>query len=104
MNNSLQPENLYRCSSHYLFLYPTREKATEALDVAALAQRPAVAAVGVSAFWSKRLNCEVGYLELNEIFFVLEVAFDYIQILRTSNGKVGWIILKKGLYLQEISK
>ena len=49
-----------------------------------------------SDYWSKQLNCEVSHLEKEEPFLVLEEEEDdngkYIKILRTNNGKTGWII------------
>jgi len=83
---------LYQLKKYYWLLYPSRDIATAAVVatvVAAAAATVAIAAVN-AAYLSKRLNCNVSYIEPS-MFVLLEQDKEYCKLL-TANGQLGWII------------
>ena len=82
-------------------LFPTKERAS--VTSAAWSAALITAEAPQTAEWlSKTLNCEVGYLEKDEIFLVLEVAGIYVKILCAADGKTGWIICSKFIIFEEV--
>jgi hypothetical protein len=88
---------LYQVKKYFWLIYPSKDIAT-----AAVALAPAVAPAvwelraGVAAahadYWSKKLNCNVSYIEPNSMFVLFERDGEYCKVLST-NGSIGWIIL-----------
>jgi hypothetical protein len=77
---------LYQVKKYYWLLYPSK-------DIAALVGPSAAAeAASDAAYYSKRFNCNVSYIEPNSIFCLLEQNGKFCKILST-NGELGWIYL-----------
>ena len=78
---------LYKTKKYYWMLYPTKD-----IAAAAPIATTAAAAVVAARYWSKRLNCNVSYLNPNSIFCSLEQDGKFCRILSTE-GNIGWIYL-----------
>jgi len=100
---------LYKCSKHYLLVYPSKDKATSAAQEAwapetATSASTAVAAAVAAAevrvdYWSKELNCKVRYSEPGEVFMVLKQKNEFTHVL--FGEKQGWIINQDWLEIEE---
>jgi hypothetical protein len=94
---------LFQFKKYFWMLYPSKDivAAVEALlddpETALvrwneLGEISAAYVASLSAYWSKRFNCNVSHIEPNSIFMLLEQDEKYCKILST-NGELGWIIL-----------
>jgi len=112
---------LYKCSKYWLLFYPTEETARaaqrstvqaasasgtappqdRAAAAGAVAPWPgALVAETEAAYWSKRLNCKVGYGKPEEVFMVLKQKDEFAHVL--FGEKQGWIINKNWLEIKRI--
>jgi len=105
---------LYKCSDHYILIYPTREKAASsgarpmAAGRSAAASRNSWAAAAVvgqaASYWSEELNCTVRCSEPNEIFIFLKEEIieeqKYINVL--FGDKQGWIVYKDWMKIERV--
>ena len=96
---------LYKTNQLFWLLYPSRDIAPEIhydTHSTTFALEEAGTAVYFSDAWSKWLNCNVSYINLNSMFVLLEKDREYSKILSTE-GQVGWIILT-GSYKNDIEE
>jgi hypothetical protein len=101
----LEVGKLYRCEGYFLLLYSNNLAASTA---AAMPRSRHVAALGIAAdeasraahYWSNRLEKPVSYTEKKSKFLVLSHDKEFIQIL--IGGKVGWIIFRDWLGIEEV--
>jgi hypothetical protein len=84
---------LHRNSQLYWLLFPSQETATMACEHM-LRGISATHGFGLSifyvGFWSKKLDCNVSFIDLASIFMVLEQNNKFCRIL-TAEGVAGWI-------------
>ena len=96
MTNRLKINHFYKSKQYCLLVYPTKEKLVEAIATKAYLISFDSPRHDYSEYWSKNLNCKVGYSELNSAFFVIELS--KIKNIRCSKvlfeNIAGWIILK----------
>jgi len=105
---------LYKCSDHYILIYPTREKAASSSAVWTVAGRSASAsrnswaaaatAAWAASYWSEELGCSVRCSEPNEIFIFLKEEIieeqKYINVL--FGDKQGWIVYKDWMEIERV--
>jgi hypothetical protein len=88
---------LYEIKKRYWLLYPSRETASIAGNIANnLNYFPKSSltvdnAVYCSNYFSSMLKCNITYVSPNSIFVLLEQDGKYCNVL-TANGEIGWII------------
>ena len=80
--------NLYKVKKYFWLLFPLLETAAAA-RVAIVAVNAGVA-LGDTAWYSKRYNCEVTDFPLDSIVVFLEEDGAFKKVL-TSDGRIGWI-------------
>jgi hypothetical protein len=80
----------YKAKELYWMLYPSQDKAKAAYPLAA-AYRATTATVD-AYHYSKQFNCNVSFIEPNNIFCLLEKNRKYCKVL-TSKGELAWIML-----------
>jgi len=84
---------LYQTSQLYWLLFPSEETATivvEDMNEGASATHGFGLARFYVSFWSKKLDCNVSFIDLASIFMVLEQNNKFCRIL-TAEGVAGWI-------------
>jgi len=88
---------LYQTKELYWLIYPSKDIAYDALtDAEATGALVALAAAATrltpaaAAYYSKRFNCNVSYLNPKSIFCFLEKNGKFCKILSTE-GNIGWI-------------
>lgn len=85
----LQSRAWYENTEFYLLCYPTQERAAAGVEAGAWAGWGG-SAWEEAAYWSKQLNCNVTYVPINTMFWVLKVEGIYAEILCHETGH-GWI-------------
>ena len=101
MSKLFQTGCFYKSFWTYLMVYPAKEKRYQPLAATTIVSEEAI-------YWAKKLSEEFGYevdiLKPNEPFLVLESVCDssHVKILRTSNGRVGWINADNWVIFQKI--
>lgn len=91
---------LYRCSKHYLMIYPTAVACSAEKGVAATSRLSLVTATIWAEIWSEQLNCKVRFSEPNEIFMCLEQENSFVHVLFSE--KQGWIRNESRLEIERI--
>jgi len=88
---------LYKCSDHYILIYPTRENAM-------VAEQATAAVAWAAGYWSKKLGCSVRCSEPNEIFiFIKEEIIEEHKYLNVLFGdKQGWIIYEDWMEIERV--
>ena len=109
----------YKCENYHLLFFPSKETAEKGFYKLWSARGFFETPEREAANWSHLLSCEVGYVNQGELFLKLEeYAFDspifgltqkvnahrIFKILRTSNGRIGWIIKLPEDILHEVSE
>ena len=115
----LKPGRFYKCQNGHLYVYPSRYSTTLLAP-----SNSEDWAITTARWWSSRLKCEVGYLDKEEIFLVMdflsgapavderqtafkETPLDAKQglakILRPKNGKIVWIAYESWIKFEEIT-
>ena len=104
-----KPGSLYRAPEHYFYLYPTKKKAvgSPATMPVNIGSQQGISPETWTEVISIALKCKVGFLNKNELFFVLEkvegIVYAQLQvkILLSSNGKIGWINVDEWIVFKE---
>ncbi len=100
-----KPGKLYKCSEHFLMIYPSKEKAalaggTRARSASVVDVDGPLWAAEWANYWSNILYCKVQVSQSNEIFMFLEKDGKYLHVLF---GEVqGWIIYENWVKIKEI--
>lgn len=89
---TLEPGKLYKTTKYFWFLFPTKETAAAATDVALALDAPITAAAVVSwaSYWSKKLSCNVSFIGEGDIILVVEVSGIQVKVI-SQEGNSGWI-------------
>lgn len=86
---TFKPGKLYQINKYFWLLYPTKETADAAAESScAVAARSTAASC--ASYWSKRLNCDVSFLNTEDTIMVVEVSGVQIKVIN-QEGKSGWI-------------
>ena len=85
---------LYQLKELYWLLYPSMKVARTASFDLGDAGIACSSGPEWSAFWSKRLKCNVTFISPNSFFMLLEQRDRYCKIL-SAEGTVNWIILNE---------
>lgn len=108
---------LYNCQKYYLLIYPTAKMASDTVNQlgnrvagrsSSAFSAPALSDTDFSALayhWSKKLNCNVRFSRLGEIFMVVERKQIDNQILFKvlCKDKLGWVVWKNFMHFEKVS-
>jgi len=98
----LKPGKLYKCPEHYLFVYPTKEKAVRASGGTRKAATSLRLVASAAALLSQSLNYKVSFSEPNDIFMVIEKEDKFANVL--FGDKQGWIKVDRRITIEKLKK